>query len=199
VHVCDLGQRAELDALVAALQRLPAIDALVNNAGVSHAAPATDQSEVWDAILEIDLRAPFELSRALQPKLARAARGASIVNIGSLGGELAVAGIASFAAAKAGLHHLTRALALEWGSFGIRVNALAPGPIATENFRRVFSEERQQGLAEATALGRVADAAEVASVVSFLCSPDSSYVTGAVIPVDGGLGIRIATPPIQAR
>src|SRR5262249_35809324 len=150
--------------LVGELARHAAIDALVNNAGIAHAAPALEQGgEAWDSVLEVDLRAPFELARALQPQLARAERGASIVNIGSMGGELAVAGIASFSAAKAGLHHLTRALALEWGLSGIRVNTVAPGPISTENFRRAFTPERQSMLADATALGRVADPEEVAS------------------------------------
>jgi 3-oxoacyl-[acyl-carrier protein] reductase len=196
VHVCELGDRSELDALVAALARHEAIHALVNNAGFSNRGAAAEQAgAVWDDVVEVDLRAPFELMRALQPQLARAG-GASVVNIGSLAGLRGVAGIASFSAAKAALHHLSLALAVEWGSLGIRVNALAPGSIGTDGFRERFTPERQEALAQANALGRIAEPEEVASVVSFLCSPDSSFVSGTVIPVDGALAARLATPPI---
>jgi NAD(P)-dependent dehydrogenase (short-subunit alcohol dehydrogenase family) len=187
VHACDLGRRSELKSLVASLSHHDAIHVLVNNAAAFHHAPATEHGDAWDTVLEVDLRAPFELSRALQPQLARAG-GASVVNIGSLGGELAVPGIAAYATAKAGLHHLTRVLALEWGRMDIRVNALAPSEIETEG---------HPGNGAATALGRVAGPEEVASVVAFLCSPDSSFVTGTVIAVDGGLSCRIALFPLQ--
>ena len=189
VRVCDLGDRPQLDALTSALRDAhPKLHVLVNNAGIADLGHAHELDRSWDAVLEVDLRAPFELCRALEPTLSAAA-GASIVNVGSMGGTQISAGIVSYSAAKAGL---TRALAVEWGPKQIRVNAVAPGSIRTEMFDDAHPEERKRALAEAHPLRRVASPHEVASVVSFLCGPDASFVSGAVIPVDAGLSTKLA-------
>ena len=103
-------------------------------------------------------------------------------------------GIISYVASKGGLNHLTRGLAVEYGPLQIRVNALAPGFIRTPMFETGHSAERKVALEEAHPIGRVGEPSEVASVVSFLCSSDASFVSGAVIPVDGGLTSRLAIP-----
>jgi meso-butanediol dehydrogenase/(S,S)-butanediol dehydrogenase/diacetyl reductase len=134
----------------------------------------------------------------MEPQLraAGADGGASIVNIGSMGGTLAVAGTISYSAAKGGLHHLTRALAVEYGPWNVRVNAVAPGSVRTDMFERAHPEQRKRALADAHPLRRIAAPEEVASVVSFLCSSDASFVSGAVVPVDGGLSCRLAVPDL---
>jgi 3-oxoacyl-[acyl-carrier protein] reductase len=192
VHACDLADRGALAALATELRaRHPELHALVNNAGIARRA-ALAEHEGWDEVLELDLRAPFALTRALLPSLR--AGGASVVNIGSMGGELGTSANASYAAAKGGLHQLTRALAVELGPERIRVNTVSPGAIRTDMFERAHSAERQRALADSAPLRRVGTPEEVAAAVSFLCSDDAAFVTGATLPVDGGLAIRLALP-----
>ncbi len=119
------------------------------------------------------------------------------MNVGSVFGIRAVPGSLAYVASKSALHAITRALALEYGAAGIRVNAVAPGFIRTDMFERSHPPERQAALARSHPPGRVGLPSEVASVVSFLCSPDSAFVSGAVIPVDGGLSARLAIPDID--
>ncbi|MBA2700202.1 MAG: SDR family oxidoreductase, partial [Chloroflexi bacterium] len=202
VRACDLADRAALDRLTAELvDAHPSIHALVNNAGIVHlGAIETFHGPAWDDVIEINLRAVFELVRALEPALARGAqdgpRGASVVNISSVMGVLASRGLISYVATKGALIHLTHGLALELGTAGIRVNAIAPGFIRTDMFATSHSPERQTALGRAHPLGRVGLPEEVASVVSFLCSADASFVSGAAIPVDGGLTCNLAIPSI---
>jgi NAD(P)-dependent dehydrogenase (short-subunit alcohol dehydrogenase family) len=197
-HVCDLADEAALAALCDTLSDadLP-IDVLVNNAGVTAPGPAASQSERWDDVMAVNLSAPVRLAVALEPQLRRSPRGASIVNVGSVFGIRAVPGSLAYVASKSALHAITRALALEYAATGIRVNAVAPGFIRTDMFERSHPPERQAALARSHPPGRVGLPSEVASVVSFLCSPDSAFVSGAVIPVDGGLTARLAIPDID--
>jgi NAD(P)-dependent dehydrogenase (short-subunit alcohol dehydrogenase family) len=199
VRACDLCDRRAVARLAGELSGdHPEVHALVHNAGIARLAPAADQGDSWDPVLELDLRVPFELTRAMEPSLREAGAngGASIVNIGSMGGTLVVAGTVTYSVAKGGLHHLTRALAVEYGPWNIRVNAVAPGSVRTDMFEHAHPEQRKQALAEAHPLRRVAAPEEVASVVSFLCSADASFVSGAVVPVDGGLSCRLAVPDL---
>lgn len=203
VRPCDLANRVLLDRLTAALlSDHPRIDALVNCAGIVRVGPvAVFDSANWDDVLEVNLRAAFELTRALESALATAAvtgRGAgSVVNVSSVMGLLATPGIISYVAAKGALDHLTRGLAVELGPRGIRINAVAPGFIRTDMFETSHPRERQIALGAAHPLGRVGLPEEVAAAVSFLCSADASFVTGAILPVDGGLTCNLAIPRID--
>lgn len=203
VRACNLADREALDQLTATLrQDHPAIDALVNCAGIVHVGRvASFVGRTWDDVIEINLRAAFELSRALEEPLAAAAAAAhpgaaSIVNISSVMGLLATPGVISYVATKGAINHLSRGLAVELGPRGIRVNALAPGFIRTDMFETSHPPARQLALGKAHPLGRVGFPEEVAAVVGFLCSSDASFVSGAVIPVDGGLTSAMAIPSL---
>lgn len=192
----DLADHTVIHALGHELaDRHDAVAALVNNAGATDLRLTADvEPEEWAWNLALNLTAPQVLSRALAPALARA--GGSIVNVGSVSGLMAARGLSAYGAAKAGLHHLTRVLALELGPAGVRVNAVAPGFIATELFDSHHPPERQAALAAAHGLGRVGTPEEVAAVVGFLCGTAAAFVSGAVLPVDGGLTARLAIPDL---
>jgi NAD(P)-dependent dehydrogenase (short-subunit alcohol dehydrogenase family) len=200
VHVCDLGDPDAVAGLAEAIRSShPTVDALVNNAAVGTVGPLSTQLEHWDEIQATNLRTPVALVEALKDELRGSRRrgGAAVVNIGSLFGTGAVAGSLAYVASKAALHAVTRSLAVELGPLGIRVNAIAPGFIRTDMFTTSHPPARQQAIADAAPLGRVGTADDVAAVVAFLCSPESAFVSGAVVPVDGGLVSKLAIPDIR--
>ena len=166
------------------------IDVLINNAGISQVAPALDFStEDFRHEIEIDLVAPFALARDVARDAITNDRSASIINIGSIlgevgGGKLRVPG---YAAAKGGLHNLTRELASQWGRKGVRVNAIAPGWFETEMNDAMFSEGGGQAYMEAgAAMGRPGIEGELDGAMLYLASDASSFVTGHVLQVSGG-------------
>lgn len=166
------------------------IDVLINNAGISQVAPALDFStEDFRHEIEIDLVAPFALAREVARDAITNGRPASIVNIGSIlgevgGGKLRVPG---YAAAKGGLHNLTRELASQWGRKGVRVNAIAPGWFETEMNDAMFSDGGGQAYMEAgAAMGRPGIEGELDGAMLYLASDASSFVTGHVLQVSGG-------------
>lgn len=166
------------------------IDVLINNAGISQVAPALDFStEDFRHEIEIDLVAPFALARDVARDAITNGRPASIINIGSIlgevgGGKLRVPG---YAAAKGGLHNLTRELASQWGRKGVRVNAIAPGWFETEMNDAMFSEGGGQAYMEAgAAMGRPGIEGELDGAMLYLASDASSFVTGHVLQVSGG-------------
>ena len=166
------------------------IDVLVNNAGISQVAPALDFStkDIRHEI-EIDLVAPFALAREVARDAITNDRSASIINIGSIlgevgGGKLRVPG---YAAAKGGLHNLTRELASQWGRKGVRVNAIAPGWFETEMNDAMFSDGGGQAYMESgAAMGRPGIEGELDGAMLYLASDASSFVTGHVLQVSGG-------------
>lgn len=166
------------------------IDVLINNAGISQVAPALDFStEDFRHEIEIDLVAPFALAREVARDAITNGRPASIINIGSIlgevgGGKLRVPG---YAAAKGGLHNLTRELASQWGRKGVRVNAIAPGWFETEMNDAMFSDGGGQAYMEAgAAMGRPGVEGELDGAMLYLASDASSFVTGHVLQVSGG-------------
>lgn len=200
---CDLRDRDGLAGLAAGLRAdHPAIAALVNCAGIVRVGPvASFDGADWDDVLEVNLRAAFELTRSLLEPLERAAeglsQGASVVNVSSVMGLMTTPGMISYVASKGGLNHLTRGLAVQLGPRRIRVNAVCPGFIRTDLFESSHPPERQEALGRAHPLGRVGRPEEVAAVVSFLCSADASFVSGAVLPVDGALTSNLAIPRVD--
>jgi NAD(P)-dependent dehydrogenase (short-subunit alcohol dehydrogenase family) len=170
----------------AAIQRLAKdvgeIEVLVNNAGFSAWGPTAEfDVATFDSLFASNVRAPFYLVAAFAPGMAARGTG-SIVNISSMAGRFGMVGGAAYGATKAALISLTQSWAAEFGSKGIRVNAIAPGPVYTRPDARDLFDK----LGATTILKRVADPKEIAEVVAFLASPRASYITGTTIAVDGG-------------
>jgi 3-oxoacyl-[acyl-carrier protein] reductase len=185
----DVADGGQVAVLVDAVERdLGEIDFLVNNAGITRdtlIARMTDED--WAQVLDTNLRGAFLTCRALSRKMLRRRSGA-IVNISSVVGVHGNPGQANYAAAKAGIIGMTKALARELGSRGVRANVIAPGYIATE-LTDVLPEEAKKTILAATPLGRLGEPADVAGAVRFLCSDEAAFVTGEVLLVDGGLGM----------
>ncbi len=179
------GPVAEVAAAVAA--RWGALDGLVNNAGMALMATleATDP-HAWDRCFAVNVRGPYLLVRALLP-LLRAGTKPAIVNISSTLAEKAIPGMAAYNSAKAALNQLTRSLALELAPT-IRVNAVMPGVVDTPiHATRKLTRDQVLGMGRLHPLGRVGQPADVAAVVAFLLSDAAAWMTGAVLPVDGGM------------
>lgn len=190
----DVSDAAEISAVVAQIaQRLGGLDVVVNNAGVSGFSPidSDDYEAVWARSLSILLTAHQRVVRAALPHL-RASAAPRIVNIASTEALGATARDSPYAAAKAGVVGLTRALAVELGREGITVNCVCPGPIRTGMTAAIPDEAKDTFARRRTAMGRYGEPEEVAHVTVSLCLPAASYITGAVIPVDGGLTARNA-------
>ncbi|MES2290825.1 MAG: SDR family oxidoreductase [Pseudomonadota bacterium] len=163
-------------------------DILVNAAGVFPSAPFLDLDEVhWDRLLDINLKGVVRMSQIVARRMRDAKGGGSIVHIGSVQGQRPTAGKAAYAASKAGIEALTRVMAREFMPHGIRVNAVAPGPVLTEAARARMAEIQASGMAPSgRGTGIIGSPDEIARVVHFLASPAASYVNGSVWVVDGG-------------
>jgi 3-oxoacyl-[acyl-carrier protein] reductase len=185
----DVADGEEAAAVVAqAEEALGDLDIVVNNAGITRdtlLARMTDED--WEAVIATNLGGAFHTSRAVARKMLRR-RSGSIVNMTSFVGLHGNPGQANYAASKAGLIGLTKALAKELGPRGVRVNAVAPGYIDTE-LTQDLPEDLRGFLLQATPLGRLGEPRDVATAVRFLCSDEASFVTGEIMLVDGGLGM----------
>ena len=198
VH-CDVGDKAQVDACMAqVLQQHGRVDILVNNAGIFKAADFLEVSEEdFDAVLRVNLKGAFLMGQAAAREMARAGSG-SIVNMSSVNGVLAIPTIASYNVSKGGINQLTRVMALALADKGIRVNAVAPGTIATELAAKsvLTSEEARARIMSRTPLRRLGTPAEVADAVAWLVSDAASYVTGEIVVVDGGRMTLNYTVPV---
>ncbi|NKE67525.1 SDR family oxidoreductase [Ramlibacter sp. RBP-2] len=198
VH-CDVGDKAQVDAAVArVLQAHGRIDVLVNNAGIFKAADFLDVTEAdYDAVLRVNLKGSFLMGQAVAREMAKAAprtaaagqatRGA-IVNMSSVNAVLTIPTISTYNMSKGGVNQLTRVMALSLADKGIRVNAVAPGTIATELAAKsvLTSEEAKQRIMSRTPMRRFGEPSEVADCVAFLASDAASYITGEIVVIDGG-------------
>lgn len=183
VDVTDRESCAEL--MDRAVRELGQVDVLVNNAAVELPAPAADYaSDHWQRTLDTNLTGCFTCAQLAAARMIDRGRGGSIVNISSMASTVGVPGLAAYGASKAAMNQLTRALAREWGQHGIRVNAIAPGYM--DNRMRDGGMTPLDHVREVTPLGRRGRPDELAGPVVFLASEASSYVTGAVLFVDGG-------------
>ena len=208
VH-CDVGDKAQVDTLVAqAVRAHGRIDVLVNNAGIFKAADFLDISEAdFDAVLRINLKGAFLVGQAVARAMASneprpgpgnsVVRGA-VVNMSSVNAVLTIPNIASYNVSKGGINQLTRVMALALVDQGIRVNAVAPGTIATELAAKAVltSEDARKKVMSRTPMKRMGEPSEVADLVAYLASDAASYITGEIVVIDGGRMTLNYTVPV---
>ena len=191
-HACpaDLSDPAAPDALVAEAERVSGtpLSVLVNNAGLTRDTLALRmKDDDWNRVLEVDLSAPFRLARAALKGMLRR-RAGRIISIASIVGTTGNAGQANYAAAKAGMVGMSKSLAQEVGSRGIKVNVVAPGFVATA-MTEGLAEEQKQKLNAAIPLGRMGTPEDIAAAVLYLASSEAGWFTGATLHVNGGMGM----------
>jgi NAD(P)-dependent dehydrogenase (short-subunit alcohol dehydrogenase family) len=188
----DLSKEDEARRLADEMaSRVDKLDILVNNAGATWGAPLAEfPASAWDKVLDLNLKTPFFLTRAFLPLLEAAGTAddpARVINVGSIDGlRVPELSTYSYSASKAGLHQLTRVLARELGPRHITVNAVAPGPFESKMMAATLAEQGEAIIA-ASPLGRIGRPDDMAGVAVFLSGRGSAYVTGAIIPVDGGI------------
>lgn len=185
---CDVANPDEVAALVDEVEaRWPSLDGLVNNAGIAPMAALSETSiEIWDRTFDVNVRGPFLLCRELGP-LLREGSSPSVVNVSSTLAEKAIPGMAAYNASKAALNQMTRSLALEWAP-AVRVNAIMPAVVDTPiHSSRGMTRDEVESMGAIHPLGRVGRPGEVAALISYLLGDTAAWMTGAVIPIDGGM------------
>lgn len=186
--VCDVADSTQVQSLVSqTLERFDRIDTLVNVAGVNRRKPAIELTEDdYDFVMDINLKGAFLLSQAVGRQMIQQQSGCQI-NIASLNTDRPLRNVLPYAASKAGMGHMTRALALEWGEYGVRVNALAPGFILTDLTRKLWSDETMQAWGNVnTPQRRLGVPEDMVGTAIFLASPAAAFMTGQILYVDGG-------------
>ena len=186
---CDVTSQADVDIAFAAVEeKFGTVQVLVSNAGITKDLLLLRMSENdFASVIDANLTGAYRVCKRATQGMLRA-RSGRIILMSSVVGLLGSAGQANYAASKSGLVGLARSLARELGSRSITVNVVAPGPVETD-MTAALTEEQRTKMIDAVPLGRTATPQEIAGVVAFLASSDAAYITGAVIPVDGGLGM----------
>jgi NAD(P)-dependent dehydrogenase (short-subunit alcohol dehydrogenase family) len=192
--VCDVAKSDDLENLIRTVRgEFERLDILVNNAGRNaYRGPLIDAEErAWDETMNVNVKGPFMLSQ-LAVRIMREQSGGSIINMASIAG-IKITNLHIYGVSKAALIMLTQTMAKEWGQYGIRVNAIAPGIVVTKRTERLWRDPAQRtAIEEGTALGKISLPEDVASAALFLASEASRFVTGTTIVVDGG---RMVGPP----
>ena len=186
---CDVTKADDVEAAFAAVEEhFGPVEILVSNAGITKDTLLLRMSEDdFTHVVDANLTAAFRVVKRATAKMMKARKG-RVILMSSVVGLLGSAGQSNYAASKAGLVGFARSLARELGSRNITINVVAPGPVATD-MTAALGDDRMKELTEAVPLQRVATPEEIAGVVAFLAGPDAAYITGAVLPVDGGLGM----------
>jgi 3-oxoacyl-[acyl-carrier protein] reductase len=184
----DVGDRAAVNEAIKGLAKEHGLDILVNNAGIArNGLVMRYKDEDWQRSIDVNLAGVFNCTSAAASKLLRAKEAGRVINLSSVVGEMGNAGQAVYAATKAGVIGMTKAMAREFASRGVTVNAVTPGFIATDMTDEHLPDDQRAALLEQIPLGRIGEATQVADVVAFLAGPEASYITGAVIRVNGGM------------
>jgi len=186
---CDVSRKKDVDLLVRkTIAKFGRVDILVNNAGIYHASPLIETKEnEWDDVISVNLKSIFLCTQAAAIEMIKKKTKGTVVNITSIAGEVGFANSAAYCASKGGVKNITKELGLELAQYGIRVNAIGPGPIKTpmisfiENDKKVLKQ-----ILSGIPLGRLGEPEEIAKAVLFLASDDASYITGQTLFVDGG-------------
>jgi NAD(P)-dependent dehydrogenase (short-subunit alcohol dehydrogenase family) len=184
----DVSRASDIEKLASEVESaFGPIDILVNNAGINIRGAVEDLSEAdWDAVIDTNLKAPFLCARAFGPGMGQRGWG-RIINLGSILSVVAIAGRAPYASSKAGVLNLSRVLALEWAGKGVTVNAICPGPFATDMNRQLLDDPvKYKAFVEKIPMGRWGELHEIAGAALFLASDAASFVTGSALFVDGG-------------
>jgi len=187
----DAASRADLDAALAAmLAEFGKVDILVNAAGINSATPFFDISEEeWHRILDVDLKSVFLACQVFGKQMVESGNGGSVINISSASSGPPLSKVFTYSVAKGGVNQITQFLAREWATQGVRVNAILPGFFPAEQNRKVLTEDRVARIMGHTPMNRFGDASELVGAAVFLASDKAaSFVTGAIIRVDGGYG-----------
>jgi len=198
---CDVAEPRQVAAAIDRVaNRFGRIDALVNNAGVAVFKPLLDTTfEEWARVIAVNLTGPFLCTQAAAPVMLRNGGGA-VVNIGSISGLRASTLRVAYGTSKAALMHLTKQQAAELGELGIRVNAVAPGPVDTAMAKQVHTPDIRADYHDAIPLNRYGTEAEIAAAIAFLCSDAASYVNGQTLAVDGGFDAAgIGLPSLRSK
>jgi NAD(P)-dependent dehydrogenase (short-subunit alcohol dehydrogenase family) len=186
----DVTDPAAVQEAFAKIAGFGALDIVVNNAGFAGPGSLLDTADdVWDSLMAVNVKGAWHVARAAVQQMIAHRRGGSIVNVTSVLGSVVQKGTANYPASKAALLHLTRAMAVEWARYGVRVNALAPGYFRTDMSDGYLDSERGKAMVQRMPMRRLGEATELSGALLLLASEASAYMTGSVICVDGGLSI----------